>query len=89
MQCLKEEGYHAFSLGLAPFSGVGDEPGASLEERVIHEMFEHLNHLFFYKGLRSYKAKFEPQWTNSFIVYQGGAPGLVRAGLALQRVSEE
>ena len=52
-------------------------------------MFEHLNRFFSYKGLRSYKAKFEPQWTDSFIVYQGGVPGLVRTGLALQRVSEE
>lgn len=89
MQRLKEEGFHAFSLGLAPFSGVGDEPGATLEERAIHQLFEHLNRFFSYKGLRSYKEKFEPQWTDSFIVYQGGVPGLIRAGLALQRVSEE
>jgi phosphatidylglycerol lysyltransferase len=51
-------------------------------------MFEHLNRFFSYKGLRSYKAKFEPQWIYRFIVYQGGASG-IRAGLALQRVSEE
>ncbi len=89
MQRLKEEGFYAFSLGLAPFSGVGDEPGASVEERAIHQLFEHLNRFFSYKGLRSYKAKFEPQWTDSFIVYQGGVPGLVRTGLALQRVTEE
>jgi phosphatidylglycerol lysyltransferase len=89
MQRLKEEGFHAFSLGLAPFSGVGDEPGATLEERAIHQLFEHLNRFFSYKGLRSYKEKFEPQWTDSFTVYQGGVPGLIRAGLALQRVSEE
>jgi phosphatidylglycerol lysyltransferase len=89
MQRLQEVGFHAFSLGLAPFSGVGDEPDASLEERAIHQLFEHLNRFFSYKGLRSYKAKFEPQWTDRFIVYQGGVPGLVRTGLALQRVSEE
>lgn len=89
MQRLKEEGFHAFSLGLAPFSGVGDEPGATLEERAIHQLFEHLNRFFSYKGLRSYKEKFEPEWTDSFTVYQGGVPGLIRAGLALQRVSEE
>jgi phosphatidylglycerol lysyltransferase len=89
MQRLKEEGFHAFSLGLAPLSGAGDEPGARLEERAIHQLFEHLNHFFSFKGLRSYKEKFEPQWTDSFIVYQGGVPGLIRAGLALQRVSEE
>jgi phosphatidylglycerol lysyltransferase len=86
---LKEEGFHTFSLGLAPFSGVGDEPGATLEERAMHQLFEHLNRFFSFKGLRSYKEKFEPQWTDSFIVYQGGVPGLIRTGLALQRVGEE
>ena len=86
---LKEEDFHAFSLGLAPFSGVGDEPGATLEARAIHQLFEHLNRFFSYKGLRSYKEKYEPQWTDSFTVYQGRVPGLIRTGLALQRVSEE
>lgn len=89
MQRLKEEGFHSFSLGLAPFSGVGDEPGATLEERAIHQLFEHLNRFFSFKGLRSYKEKFDPQWTDSFIVYQGGVPGLIRTSLALRRVSEE
>ncbi len=89
MQRLKEEGFHFFSLGLAPLSGVGDEPGATLEERAVHQLFEHLNRFFSYKGLRTYKEKFEPQWIDSFIVYQGGLPGLIRVGLALQRVSEQ
>jgi len=89
MQRLNEEGFRTFSLGLAPFSGVGDQPGATLEERALHQLFEHLNRFFSYKGLRSYKEKFEPQWIDSFIVYHGGVPGLIRAGLALQRVSEE
>jgi lysylphosphatidylglycerol synthetase-like protein (DUF2156 family) len=38
-------------------------------------MFEHLNRFFSYQGLRSYQAKFEPQWAGSFIVYQGGCAG--------------
>jgi phosphatidylglycerol lysyltransferase len=89
MQRLREEGYHHFNLGLAPFSGVGDEPDATLEERAIHQVFEHLNRFFSYKGLRSYKDKFEPQWIDVFLVYQGGVPGLIRTGLALQQVGEE
>jgi phosphatidylglycerol lysyltransferase len=85
---LRDEGYTRFSLGLAPFSGVGENPGAPLQERVIHEIGGRLNLLFSYKGLRNYKAKFEPVWEDRFLVYQGGPPGLVNTALALTRVTE-
>jgi phosphatidylglycerol lysyltransferase len=80
--------HRRFSLGLAPLAGVGDRPGASLEERAVHQMYERLNRFFSYKGLRSYKAKFEPVWEERFLVYQGGAAGLANAGIALTRVTE-
>ena len=80
---LKGEGYRSFNLGLAPFAGVGDRPGATLSE-----LFEHLNRFFSYAGLRHYKAKFEPAWEDRFLVYQGAAPGLVKAALAVVRATE-
>jgi phosphatidylglycerol lysyltransferase len=85
---LKGEGYRSFNLGLAPFAGVGDRPGATLYERTIHQLFEHLNRFFSYAGLRHYKAKFEPAWEDRFLVYQGAAPGLVKAALAVVRATE-
>jgi phosphatidylglycerol lysyltransferase len=85
---LGQEGYQRFNLGLAPFSGVGDRPGATLQERAIHQIFEHLNRFFSYKGLRQYKAKFEPIWEERFLVCQGGLPGLLKTGIALVRVTE-
>ncbi len=85
---LRERGYRTFNLGLAPFSGVGDRPGASLEERAMHQVYERLNRFFSYKGLRSYKAKFEPVWEERFLVYQGGPAGLVRTAIALTRATE-
>ena len=80
--------YRRFSIGLAPLAGVGDRPGASLEERAVHQMYTRLNRFFSYKGLRSYKAKFEPRWEDRFLVYAGGPTGLVNAGIALTRVTE-
>lgn len=47
-----------------------------------------LNRYFSYKGLRHYKAKFEPAWEPRFLVYQGGPPGLVQTALALARATE-
>jgi phosphatidylglycerol lysyltransferase len=80
--------HRRFSLGLAPLAGVGDRPGVSLEERAVHQMYEHLNRFFSYKGLRDYKAKFEPIWEDRFLVYTGGPTGLVSAGIALSRITE-
>ncbi|HEX6790680.1 MAG TPA: phosphatidylglycerol lysyltransferase domain-containing protein [Candidatus Krumholzibacteria bacterium] len=80
--------HRRFSLGLAPLSGVGDRPGATIEERAVHQMYERLNRFFSYKGLRSYKAKFDPAWHERFLVYQGGPAGLVATGMAVGRITE-
>jgi phosphatidylglycerol lysyltransferase len=87
-QSLRHEGYTRFSLGLAPFAGVGEKPGATLQEQAIHQVYEHLNRMFSYKGLRNYKAKFEPVWEERFLVYQRGPANLLRVSLALIRVTE-
>jgi Phosphatidylglycerol lysyltransferase, C-terminal len=63
---LREEGYGWFSLGLAPLAGVGDRPGAGLHERAVHQVYEPLTAVFSFKGLRTYKAKFEPVCQDRF-----------------------
>jgi len=88
MLVLKEQGYQRFNLGLAPFAGVADRPGASIEERALHQFFEHLNRFFSFKGLRNYKAKFDPVWEERYLVFQGGPPALVRVGIAMARITE-
>lgn len=82
-------GFKIFSLGLAALSGVGESPDSSLEEKALHQVYEHLNRFFSYKGLRAYKNKFEPSWEDRFLVYEGAVPGLARAGLAIARATEE
>ena len=84
---LREDGYRWFSLGLAPLAGVGIRRDATLEERALHGIHEHLTMLFSFKGLRSYNAKFEPVWEERFLVYQNGHAGFVRAALALERIT--
>ncbi len=88
LSALHDNGFHYFNLGLAALSGVGDEPEASLEEKAIHEIYEHMNRFFSYKGLRRYKDKFEPDWKESFLVYEGGPPGLIKTALAVTRAGE-
>lgn len=81
--------HRRFSLGLAPLAGVGDRPGASLEERAVHQLYEHVNRFFSYKGLRSYKSKFEPLWEDRFLACSGPPTTLLQVGLALARLTEE
>ena len=85
MLALKQEGYRSFDLGLAPFAGVGDRPEATIGERAVHQLFDRLFWFVSYKGLRNYKVKFEPDWEDRFLVYQGGPVGLVRIALAIGR----
>jgi phosphatidylglycerol lysyltransferase len=88
MLALREEGYHRFDLGLAPLAGVGDRPGATFQERTLSQLFERLTRFFSYKGLRNYKAKFEPDWEERFLAYGLGPLALARVGVALTRVTE-
>jgi phosphatidylglycerol lysyltransferase len=88
MLALAEEGCRTFDLGLAPLSGVGDHPEAPVEERALGLITGQLNRFFSYKGLSDYKAKFGPRWEDRFLVYDGGAPALIRTGLAIARLTE-
>ncbi len=88
MLALRQEGYRSFNLGVAPFAGIGERPEATIEERAVHQLFERFTRFVSYKGLSDYKVKFEPNWEDRFLVYQGGPIGLVRVALAIGRALE-
>jgi phosphatidylglycerol lysyltransferase len=84
---LKADGYHGFSLGLSPLAAVGTAPDSRLMEQALHQLYEHLNRVFSYKGLHAYKDKFHPSWEPSYLVYRGEA-SLPMIALALIRLTE-
>jgi phosphatidylglycerol lysyltransferase len=88
MVALRDEGYRTFNLGMAPYAGVGDEPGAPIEERAAHQLAEQMSRFVSYKGMRDYKAKFEPEWEDRYLAYQGGPLGLVRTAVALAQATD-
>jgi phosphatidylglycerol lysyltransferase len=88
MLALKAAGYRTFNLGMAPYAGVGEEPGDPLEERIVHELMEHLTRFISYKGMREYKGKFEPIWEDRFLIYQGGPVGLVKTAVSLVQATD-
>ncbi len=64
---LKEEGYHAVNLGFAPLGGIED--ARTFSEKSMKFAYEKIRTFAHYKGLREYKEKFGPSWTNQYLVY--------------------
>jgi phosphatidylglycerol lysyltransferase len=80
------QGFERFTMGMAPMTGFREREEATAEERAIHTFFQHLNFIFSYRGLRSYKAKFAAYWEPRYLIYQNALdlPGLA---LALNDIS--
>ena len=86
MLTLKSEGYRTFNFAVAPFVGIADRSDATLTEKAINQIFERLDWFLHSKGIRQYKLKFEPQWRDVFVAYQGGPMGLLRVALNVNRI---
>ena len=66
----KENGYGFFNLGMAPLSGIDTHSFSPLWNRVASALFNHGERFYNFKGLRSYKDKFNPQWKPKYIAVQ-------------------
>lgn len=84
---LRASGFKRYSLGMAPFSNVGDQPNAPVIERAIRLLYEHVSLVFSYKGLYSYKAKFQPSWEPRYLAFSGET-ALPKIILALIQLGE-
>jgi hypothetical protein len=73
------EGYQRFSLGMAPLSGVDPHRLGSLWNRISSLMYRHGEYFYNFKGLRAYKAKFDPVWIPKYLACSGGlsTPGVL------------
>ncbi|MGY3052169.1 phosphatidylglycerol lysyltransferase [Pedobacter sp. UYEF25] len=81
---LKEQGFDAVNMGLAPLSGID---GVDLTQKTIKYAYEHLRVFAQFKGLRKYKEKFYPTWNKKYLVYSHQYH-LLQVPNALKRVSE-
>jgi phosphatidylglycerol lysyltransferase len=86
-QYAREKGYARVSLGMAPMTGFQEREEATLEERAIHGLFQKLNFIFSFRGLRHYKAKFATSWEPRYLIYRSSM-ALPLVALALRRISE-
>ena len=68
-QVFKEEGVEYASLGVAPLAGLKEE-NASLMEKLLEFVYEHLNQCYGFKDLYRAKEKYSPTvWEPSYYAY--------------------
>lgn len=65
-------GYQWFSLGLAPLSGFRRLRRGPLWGRIGSFIFHHGENFYNFKGIRSYKEKFNPVWRPRFMAVPNG-----------------
>ena len=68
----KQEGYHWFSLGMAPLSGLENREFSPLWNRIGAFIFTSGEHFYNFGGVRKHKEKFCPVWKPKYIALQSG-----------------
>ncbi|QDL94553.1 bifunctional lysylphosphatidylglycerol flippase/synthetase MprF (plasmid) [Paroceanicella profunda] len=77
-QILSGEGLHWLGLGMAPLSGMSDSVVAPTWQRLGRVIYEHGSRFYNFKGLRGFKARFQPEWRARYLAVSGGLdPALV------------
>ncbi len=73
-------GVERFGLGMAPLSGMAEHELASRWHRFGRLLFGHGERFYHFRGLRSFKEKFDPEWEPRYLASPGGlAPVLTLA----------
>ncbi|GAA4037093.1 bifunctional lysylphosphatidylglycerol flippase/synthetase MprF [Sphingomonas rosea] len=73
MEWGREAGYARFSLGMAPLTGIDARALAPRWAKVLAFLSQHGERFYGFRGLRAYKAKFNPVWEPRYLA---GPPGL-------------
>lgn len=78
--------YKAFSLGMAPLSGLEQRALAPLWHKLGNLIFTHGESFYNFEGLRRYKEKFDPEWAPRYIAFPAGWVSLPAALLDVSRL---
>ncbi|MDU5186022.1 MAG: bifunctional lysylphosphatidylglycerol flippase/synthetase MprF [Finegoldia magna] len=65
----QDNNFEKFYLGMAPLSKVGDKIYSKKKEKILNIVYNTQNKIYNFKGLRNYKDKFKPDWSNKYIAY--------------------
>jgi phosphatidylglycerol lysyltransferase len=78
----RDAGYEWFSLGMAPLSGFSASPAAPAWHRIGSAVFEHGERFYNFRGLRAFKAKYQPVWRPRYLAVSD-SPALALADATL------
>lgn len=68
-QWAKARGYATANLGLSALAGVGEHSADPAAERALHLIYENVDQFYNFKGLHSFKQKFQPLWSPRYLVF--------------------
>jgi phosphatidylglycerol lysyltransferase len=86
IQYAKNVGYSQFNLGLSGLAGVGETQQDPLIERALHLIYKNVHTSYNFRGLHSFKEKFNPDWQPRYLIYPATAY-LPQIAIALAQVS--
>ena len=72
LQWGRDQGFRTFNLGMAPLSGLKAQPWGPLWYKFAQEAFNHGEVFYNFRGLRSYKEKYQPIWKSRYLASDGG-----------------
>ncbi|WP_369348060.1 bifunctional lysylphosphatidylglycerol flippase/synthetase MprF [Stenotrophomonas sp. JAG2] len=68
----RQQGFHRFSLGMAPLSGLAQHRLAGRWNRFANVVARHGERFYGFSGLRRFKSKFAPVWRARYLAAPGG-----------------
>jgi phosphatidylglycerol lysyltransferase len=79
LEWAKAQGYATFSMGLAALTGIGEHTDDPRVEQALRRLSEYFKRFINFRGLYSFKEKFNPRWEPRYLVYPGtvSLPGIV------------
>jgi phosphatidylglycerol lysyltransferase len=76
MLYLQAESFQRFGLGMSPMSGMSEHRRAPRWQRFGRLLFENGERFYNFRGLRSFKDKFDPVWEARYLASPSGAAPL-------------
>lgn len=68
----KEQEYEFFDMRIAPLSGIDSGQSAPVWNKLFDLLFNHGGRFYNFRGLRTYKERFNPEWSPMYIASPGG-----------------
>ena len=90
IETMGAQGYKRINLGLSPLVGLDEKSDdkRSGVDNFLRFAYANGDRFYSFSGLHRFKAKYEPEWRDRFVVYRGGVAGFARIMTALLKAMQ-